>query len=493
MKNCSVQSLSSRRRPWLRRAAGLALPAIALSWSSSAAAQGWLADRRYTEGPGIRTGDLELHPGIGGEIGYDSNWFIRSNATGPNANGQPIVNSTPILPPTDAGVIRITPSLYLSTLGQQRLEGGEGGRVEPRFVTFHGGASATGMIFIGKEMENQHNVAISSDARVDFNAGRPIGAGLFATYGRVIQPQVVGRPDLSFNRDNITAGAEVVGMPGGGTFDVRGSYQLTAQLFEQSEGVPYSSLTHQVGIRDRWRFRPRTALFSETTLSWVDYPNADRSVLYLNNSTPVSTRFGLTGLLNDRFGVLVAAGYSGTFFENPNAPSSTQYDGFSGQAQGTFYLGQGAGADEPGQGTLLLSTVSLGVSRDYQISLLGNFYTANRLYGKLEYWFAGRTVIRLTGYGEMMQYPQVFINNGAGAAPTPATPGDFTNWKVGGDLFAEYRFSQTFGLNTTISYVQEFSDTQLPAGSLPGQPAVLGVYDLNYSRFQAFLGARYFY
>ena len=491
MKTRSVQSLSSRRS-WLRRSALFALPALTLSWSSTAAAQGWLADRRYTEGPGIRTGDLELHPGIGGEVGYDSNWFLRSNATGPNAAGQPILNSAPILPQTGAGVIRITPSLFVSTLSGQRLEGGEGTRVEPRFVTFSGGVSATGMIFIGKEMENQHNVALASDARVDLNGGRPIALGVFAGYSRLIQPQVVGRPDLSFNRDTLRGGAEVIGLPGGGTFDVRGSYQLMAQLYEESGGVPYSSITHEIGIRDRWRFRPRTALFSETTLDFNQYPNAARASLYLNDSTPLRTRFGITGLVNDRFGMLLSAGYGATFFRDPAAVSSPQYDSFSGQAEGTFYLSQGGGTDQPGQGTLLLSTLSLGVARDFQTSLLGNFYTSNKLYAKLEYWFAGRTVIRLTGYGEMMQYPQIFYNNG-GLAPAPATPGGFTNWRVGSELFAEYRFSQTFGVNTTLNYIQEFSNTQLPAGPAPGQTAGFGVYDLNYSRFQAFLGARYFY
>jgi len=38
----------------------------------------WLKDRRYNEGIGVRAGDLEIHPGIAGEAGYDSNWFLRS-------------------------------------------------------------------------------------------------------------------------------------------------------------------------------------------------------------------------------------------------------------------------------------------------------------------------------------------------------------------------------------------------------------------------------
>jgi hypothetical protein len=89
--------------------------------------------------------------------------------------------------------------------------------------------------------------------------------------------------------------------------------------------------------------------------------------------------------------------------------------------------------------------------------------------------------------GEMLEYPAVFATaDHAKIAP------DFTNWRVSGGVFAEYRFTQTFGLNTTIDYVHQFSDTLLPAGGLPGNtfPAF---FDQNYGRLTAFLGVRYFY
>jgi hypothetical protein len=469
-----------------------ALPLLVLTTTSTASAQGWLSDRRLAEGPGIRTGDLELHPGIAGEAGYDSNWFLRSHVQNPP--GQPqVLNGPPGFAPTDAAVFRVTPQFYVSTLGQERVLNEGTARVEPRFITFRGGVSATARFFIGKEMSDQHNVSVDADARVDFNAGHPVAAGVFAGYDRLIQPQVFGNPDLSFNRDDIRAGADVTVMPGGGSLDIRGGYQLRTSIYEESQGVPYGSITHDISVKNRWRFRPRTALFSEADLLFTSYPNAPRASLYLNDSTPLRTRFGISGLMTDWFGILVAAGYSGTFFKDPNAPSTTQYDSVNGQAEGTFYVGGTGGADEPGKSTLLLSTVSLGVSRDFQTSLLGNFYTDDRAYAKVEYWFGGRAVLRLTGYADMLDYPQVFLNNGGGAI-VPATPGGFTNWRVGGEFFAEYRFSQVFGINTTIDYVQEISDTQLPAGQAPGAPAgTIGLYDLNYRRFQAFLGARYFY
>src|SRR5258708_33130360 len=76
----------------------------------------WLKDRRYNEGIGIRSGDLEVHPGIAGEVGYDSNWFQRSTDTNV-ANGPP---GAPVVP---SFVVRVTPSLYLSTISRQRREG----------------------------------------------------------------------------------------------------------------------------------------------------------------------------------------------------------------------------------------------------------------------------------------------------------------------------------------------------------------------------------
>jgi hypothetical protein len=459
---------------------------MGLAWPRDASAQGWLADRRYTEGAGIRTGDLELHPGIGAEVGYDSNWFYRSHTEGPT-----IVNGPPALPPSGTGILRITPSFYVSTLGGQRLEGG---RVDARTITFRGGVALPIRIFFGNdETSKQHNVGVASDARVDINQGRPIGFGIFAGYNRLIQPQVVADPNLSFNRSDIRGGAEIVAIPGGGTLDLRGGYQMMAQLFETTNGAPYSSLTHEAFFRNRWRFRPRTALFSDTTLRWVNYLHPERASNYLNDSTPLRTRFGLTGLVTERFGALAAVGYGATFFKAPELVSSTQYDSVNAQAEGTFYLGQGGGTDEPGQSTLLLSTWSLGFLRDFQASLLGNFYNTNRIYTRLEYWFGGKMVMRLDAFGEQLNYPPVFLN--VGGTPTLATGSagaKFTNYRVGGGFFAEYRFTPSFGLNTTIDYVQQMSDTQIPAGPIPGS-TLAGVYDLNYRRFQAFLGVRYFW
>jgi hypothetical protein len=497
MKPRRFDSLNSTARMTNRTASGIqsllrfARPLAAVAVASSlflvpkvASAQQWLKDRRYQEGEGIRAGDLELHPGIGGEVGYDSNWFLRSASTNPRVtNGNAV----------EGGIIRITPSLTLNTLSGARVEG-----AAPSPFAFTAGVAATYREFIGpQELRDQRSVSGNAFVRADINRGRPIGFDVYGTYQRLIQPSVLSNPNLSFNRSDVTAGADVIAIPGGGTLDLRAGYQFYGAFFEDANGVPYTNVTHEVSVRNRWRFRPRTALFHDTSLRFISYPNASRALNYLNDSTPLRTRFGVTGLLTDRFGVLLAAGYGATFFANPAATSSRQYDSLNAQAEGTFYLSQTGGTDEPGQATLLLSTFSFGYSREFQNSLLGNFYSSDKGYLKLLYFFGGKALLQLDGYVEALGFPQPFYNragggqvavNGANGTPT----GDFTNIRAGGTLFGEYRFSSVFGLNATIDYTQMISDTQLEVGpGIGGAPPQL--FDLSWRRVQALVGARLFW
>ena len=478
----------------LARLAGVSALALALFAPREASAQEWLKDRRYQEGAGIRTGNLELHPGIGGEIGYDSNYFLRTQKEDPR-----FVNGAPQNPPVESGQLRITPSFSISTLSQQRQESAEGAQPAP--VSFRAGVAATYREFLGpQEIRDQRNLSGNAYARLDIFQNRPLGFGVFANYQRLIQPAVVSDPNLSFNRSDVGAGAEVIAIPGGGTLDLRAGYQFFGALFEESNGAPFTNFTHEISVKNRWRFRPRTALFHDTSLRFISYPNAERAVNYLNDSTPLRTRLGVTGLLTDRFGVLLAAGYGATFFQKGNQVSTTQYDSINAQAEGTFYLSQANGAGEPGQSTLLLSTISLGFVRDFQNSLLGNYYDSNKGYAKLVYFFGGKVLLQADGYVEGLSYPQPFYN-GLGGAPVAVNgadgnpTGSFTNLHVGGKLFGEYRFTDAFAVNATLDYSQTISDVALEAApAAAGAPAgSSGLFDLNWRRFQAFLGARVFF
>lgn len=459
------------------------LTAFSLCVAREAHAQEWLKDRQSQEGAGIRTGDLEIHPGIGAEIGYDSNYFLRSYKDGPNVS-----NAAPAAPVEGGGIIRITPSLTLSTLGEQR----RAGELTPPTVSFHGGVAATYREFIGPaDLRNQRNVSGAANLRLDILPQHPIGLGIYGTYERTIRPTTGANPDpnLSFNRDDLGAGAEVVLQPGRGTLDWRFGYQFHASLFEDELGVPYTNLTHEAYTRGRWRFRPRTALLYDASLRWLQYTQSDRSVSALTDGSPTRARIGLTGLVTPRLGFLGMVGYGATFFNHPNAVYVRQYDSVIAQAELKYFLSAAPTPGDEGQAvSLSVSSIALGYNRDFQTSYLGNYYGLDRGYLKFAYLFGGRVLVTLEGGLGAIEYPDVFANGTTPGSYTQISSG-FTDLRADATLFGEYRFTNSFGINTTFRYTENMSDKQLPLGN-GGNGTSL--YDMSWRRFEAFLGLRLF-
>ncbi len=345
----------------------------------------WLQDRRYNEGIGVRTGDLELHPGIAGEAGYDSNWYLRSDKQGV-ANGP---STAPVIPAIE---FRITPSLYLSTLDPQRREGEL--VATPPTVAFRAGVNATHREFIGvssdsnassstNDVSAQRNVSIGADARLDVLPQHPWGGAVFASYMRTIQPNSVDAdPDLSFNQDTIGAGAEIVTQPGGGTLDWHFGYRFSDTLFEESVGTPYDNITNEAYTQGRWKFRPRTALLYDASLRFISYPNeANSGDVPLVSSTPVRARIGLSGLITERFSVLGMIGWGASFYDT-TVPNLPQFDSVIAQAELRWFLSASPGIANATDLGLALSSIALGYTRDFQNRYLGGYYTQDRGYLK---------------------------------------------------------------------------------------------------------------
>jgi hypothetical protein len=453
----------------------------------------WLKDRRYNEGAGVRAGDLELHPGIAGEVGYDSNWLFRSDKTG-------FDNSAPNFPPIPAVEFRITPSLYLSTLGPQRREGDVA--AQPPDVSFRMGVNGTYRAFLGlsndpavksstcgsncaaNDISKQDNVGGAADARLEIAPERPLGAGLFASYARVIYPNG-GSADFnqSFTHDDVNVGGEFVTQPGGGTLDWHLGYQFRDTLFEDSPGVGFDNTTHELYTRGRWRFRPRTALIYDATLRFLSYEHSDRAALQgLVDSTPVRTRIGLNGLITDRFAALAIVGWGASFYDTKVA-AQPQYDSVVGQAELKWFLTASPGIAAASEVTLALSTISLGYTRDFSNSYLGNFYGSDRGYLRFDYFFGGRALVALTGGLGAIEYPKMFWLVPVGQLRSNA----FTDLRADATLFSEYRLTDAFGINATLRYTGNFSST-----SVPDSPNGPGRYDMSWTRFEGFFGVRYF-
>jgi hypothetical protein len=452
----------------------------------------WLQDRRYNEGVGIKTGDLELHPGLAGEAGYDSNWFLRSQNGG-------YLNSSPIAPIQPAAVFRITPSLYLATLGPQRREGDS--RVEPPSVRFRAGINATYREFISaggtdssnpnNDVSRQRNVSVGSDARLEIAPERPFGAALLANYVRTVQPNTVSAdPNLSFTRDDVGAGGELIAQPGGGTLDWHFGYQFHDTLFEDSIAQGFNNTTHELFTRGRWRFRPRTSLMYDATFRFINYANTSLALQDgLVNSAPVRARIGLNGLVTDRFAILALVGWGASFYDK-TIKAQPQYDSVIGQAELKWFLSASPGLQQSSDVGLSLSSIALGYTRDFQNSYLGGYYGSDRGYLKFSYFFAGRALLSLEGGAGAIEYPNMYWGDAAQTQRHTA----FTDFRADATLFGEYRFTDSFGLNLTGRYTANFSSNSVP-GYAPGTGIATSnatSYDMSWNRIEAFLGVRWF-
>jgi len=462
----------------------------------------WLKDRQYNEGAGVRVGDLELHPGIAAEAGYDSNWFYRAPDSG-------FLNGPPNLPVIPAMTFRITPSLYLATLGPQRR--GEDVTPQPPSVAFRAGVNATYREFIGlantspppglpagqtnpNDISQQRNIGGSADMRLDILPEKPLGAGLYASYLRVLQPNIAtADPNLSYNRDEVNVGGEIIVQPGSGTLDYHLGYTFHDVVYESSGGQAFDNILNEVYMRGRWKFQPKTALVYTASAGFNSYVNTNQALAAeaLINSTPVRAKIGMNGLITDRLALLALVGWGATFLDNPAGfGAQPQYDSVIGQAELKWYLAAGPGVAGPTDVGLALSSLALGYNRDFSNSLIGNYYGIDRGYLKFSYFFAGRALVTLEGGVAAIEYPNILWGTGNGAATGQVRQGAFTDTRPDVTLFGEYRFTDAFAINATVRYTANFSNVDLP--TLVGGGTAATQFDMSWSRVEAFLGLRYF-
>jgi len=448
------------------RRSGLKCAAFAVSFfvvgSAAAQDQIWLRDRRYTEGIGYRVGDLELHPGVAGEVGYDSNYFLR-------APSEP-----PII---DEFRIRVTPSLSLSTLSPQRTEGSE-----PPKVNFRAGLSATYNEFFATQSQysdqvsKQRNVGGVGSLQLTILPRRPLGGDVYADFLRLLQGS--NNPDQNTNQIQFRAGAGVTWTPGGGLFDWRFGYEYQLTSFQEEAFKYLNNQYHQVNTRGRWKFLPRTALIYDASLSFLRYNDeAASSNAGLFESDPIRARIGVNGLVTPMFAVLGMVGWGASFYKGPrDAPN---FNSVIGQAEVKWFLTPNPSSD-PSGATLTLSSLALGYTRDFQNSYVANYYTRDRGYLNVSYFFGGRVLTVLEGGVAAIEYPT--FTRFVGGPTTQA----FTDVLYDVNLFAEYRLSDSFGLNTTLHYGDYESKTRIPTS------ATGGTDDLTWRRFEGYVGVRWF-
>ncbi len=474
----------------------LALCGFAPSLRAQSERQPWLSDRRIGGGLGIRTGDFELHPAVAGEVGYDSNFFQSAGRV--TALGQAVLIPQQYRPVSEQGLVfgdtgsfseprvgtfrfRITPSLTLSTLGAQRREGDSEAAARPK-VNLQATASASYNELIATDARYADDVAGNRFISGDLGAAalifpdRPWGFNVNGQYNRSVQPVNDPAAPPGFQRSTFRAGGAVIWRPGGGLLEWSLGYDLTLVLFEDEEFATFSSVSNNLGLRGRWLFLPRTALLYAGEFGSLYYPNGGD---IKPPGAPLSSLVGINGLVTNHFGLLAMAGWKTIFFDRDD-----EFDSAVGNVELTWYpLPRPDLAPEAaGVG---LSSISIGYRRDARASYIGNYVQNDSAYARVSYFVGGIVLFTLDAGLDHLRRPDSYFSDGTRQSAA------FSENRVNAMAFAEYRTSDSFGINTTVRYTGALTDQLIPVENDFNNPR-LPYDDFGFGRVEAWLGVRWF-
>jgi hypothetical protein len=427
----------------------IAALAVALA-PVKAMAQAWVGNPDFSEGVGVRAGNLELHPSVGAEFGYDSNFLRAAESEGP----------------VDVLKLRVTPSITLSTLGNARRNSSS-----PADVVFAGGAHASYFELFPLDSSNsairsRRNVALGADVKLDAFPKRKVGFDLGAGYVRTIEGE--GSADNltseGFNRDSLRGAAGVTWRPGGGLFEWRLGYGATYHFFEDDSYDTLANIQHEIGTRGRWRFLPRSALLFDSTYTFVRYTDSNSPQ---SDGDAVRSRVGFHGLVTYHLALLGMVGWASSFYEPRNGGAAPrQFDSPIANAEVRWFI-QPRPDLEQASISSGISSVALGYGRSFSNSYYGAFYQRDRGYVQMSTFLVGAVAAGLEFGVSRVAFPEV------------AGQGAFEQLRLDGRLFGEYRFTETLATNLTLNYDQVNSP-------------IVAQEDLDYRRWQVYLGVRWF-
>lgn len=440
--------------------------AILAAAPSLAHAQAWLSDRTRTEGPGFRLGDFELHPGIGVELGYDSNVYNTE------AGGDGYL---------DSAILRAAAHLLFSTRGEQRRAEGEAGGAGPGGlpdVTFRGGVSGSFYHYFNEI--DRTNMEVDASLALSILPGRVVSIDITEDFGRSIRPftENPGGTDAnrSFARISNDAGVRFNFATSGEVLKISAGYNFALDFFEDGQFQYGNNFRHTLSLSETFRFLPETGVFHDTTFTILDYfgPSSAMDPVLVNDGLLLRTRVGVNGALTNEFSVLVAAGYGAGFYnEGLGGAYRQDYESVVINAEARWQI------SEPVR-------LSFGYDRDFQPSFVGNFYRRDRGYANFQ---AIIERVVLVGVEASVGYYEFGAVIGADGMPTGTTlnRGDI---RVTGELFLEWRIQDWLGVNGTVGYTGNFTDyvyfIDLPSGGTVMDPA-------DFHKVELWLGVRAFY
>ena len=340
-----------------------------------------------------------LHAALGADVGYDSNVFYQHT-------------------PTSATVAHVTPALDLSN--------GERDGSVPDGVYYDLGANLVYREYLsgGDAVRSQRAFNPSVGGLLRLSSRQTLSLSLSDYFVRAEDPPYSPTASIITHDRNI-ASLELKLAPGGGRIQLVARYNNVIDLYETSGYDKSNNMGNEVALDLSWRWLPKTAFFVQVAQGVVTYLKSDSGKVA---SYPFRAVAGLRGLLTEKLGFNLGAGYTNGFY----ASGGSNPSGF----------GNIALVGEILYNISLTSKAGLGYRHDFQNSpFIGNFYNVDAVYGALRELIGGR--VATSAYAR-------FENRGyQGAQLTQAR----TDQVVIGGLTADYMIQRIFyvGLGYTLT------------------------------------------
>jgi hypothetical protein len=430
--------------------AGLVIFVLVLP--AAASAQVWLDDRQESEGPGIKLGDsLILHLGLAAEGGYDTNALYRDEAV------------------EGAGRIRLTPYVDLSTRGERRRVQDEGVvDASPPTVKFRLGVAGFYDHYFSQEqqVERLNDFGVNTNLNLVLFPEGNFSLMLDAAYLRTLQPYESSSDARA--RQSVLPGIGVRFRPGGGTLSFELGYRLRFMYFEDDVLAEQNNRhAHDIRFETRWKVFPKTALVSRVKFSPTFYYE-EQSIN--ENSLPVRSWFGIQGLVSDRFGLRLLAGYGASFYNR-----GPQFDSVLAQGELMFFITP-------------FSNIRLGGERDFVDSFYANFFVKNGGYLSFQQMIGGIVLITLRGEVYYRDYSQFDGPMANGAVPTHTERNDI--W-TSLSLLVEWRALDWLSFHASGEYLADITEFGYQTQNQDtGEWTTTGA---QYHKFVVFGGARVHY
>lgn len=437
-------------------------------------AQAWLADRRYSQGPGVMLSDsMVLHLGVAVEGGYDTNVFYL---------GQDELG---------AGRVRATPQIELATLPPQRTENPDGTVSEAsRTADFFVNVAAIYNQYVATGdrsdvVMEQSDVAIQSALGLTVFPKRPWGFVLRNTFSRTIDPPNEVSP-TNYNRDYGDAELGIRWTPGAGAFELNLLAGLSFNLYEQGGDISRIGdyLSPRGEISGRWKFYPNTALTFETEFAPVimiegnggttpcspPYCATPGPSYIISSSYPIRSWLGFNGQWTPVIATALRVGYGAAFYD-----LGDDFDSIIAQAEVGFIVSPAA-------------RIKVGFIRDFVDSYFSNYYVRNQGYIRWDQTFAGSFLLAAQVNLRYLQYSMLRHVDGTAAGSGEVSMNPRDDVRLDGSLFFEYRARDWLAFNATADLEYNITDFRWEVTAIPA-----GARAEEYWKLMVFGGARFIY